>query len=205
MYKNPQELYCTKCKKTYNNLNPKFKFCPECGNALIINDPELLNKLNSIKNKYKRNICPECLEEFPRHFKHCPICSTPIIEDDRFEVDEENLKLYLKWNDEKVEINLEDELFLPRENEGSASTIDLVFEYKWMIDNSLEYSFINLGEEVPEKLSYEEIIEIVSICSDRRKIIDLKFTNTKPILPNDHTQKEHRVRKNIYAIVMTNA
>ena len=39
-----------KCPNCNFEIAENTKFCPECGNALIINDPELVNKLNSIKN-----------------------------------------------------------------------------------------------------------------------------------------------------------
>ena len=59
-------MICPNCNSHYNN---DFKFCPYCGNELIIK-----------KAIIKKMICPNCKRKYKNDYDFCPYCSKKLIQ-----------------------------------------------------------------------------------------------------------------------------
>ena len=160
------QKYCPKCQTKFDDINPKYKFCPNCGGILTFREnTEIFRYLNEIcKKDIKRNLCSSCGKEFDLTYEFCPLCSNKLSLQNVFSIDYLREQVVGKWNKgfEKFTFDEIEHDLLINAN-PMPIMFDEVFESKLKFDELLERDIITFEQAIDYKLSYKELYSILSL------------------------------------------
>lgn len=202
-----ENWYCEECDLSFEYSDePDFLFCPNCGKVLKNNTyQEYLDELINSFSNLGKSICENCGEEFDREYNFCPLCSEKLKKESvEFAIEKDN-SVTVDWNGEKVYV-YDKYVYLS----NSPFPIDGIIECissKNDTDEKLRCDFKRIGENPPEKLTYEEAYSIYKLngCGNHIYIVEFTPKLSQEILESDQfkpNQKTNYIENERFNIIL---